>query len=170
MVHLKKSTDDELIRRHRLSAMAVGATFCFAIVLMAIGYLHRFPRIPSKYSVAQAFWVAIAMCGLGSVVLRRTKFSAMRLQDVAALRGISGLLATLQNTTILLSLIGIAIAIMGFIVTMMANDWIHVRNAGVIVIGVLLYSYPSRASWQRVVQGIERKGLIDSSPVKGNMI
>lgn len=110
------------------------------------------------------------MCGLGSVVLRRTKFSAMRLQDVAALRGISGLLATLQNTTILLSLIGIAIAIMGFIVTMMANDWIHVRNAGVIVIGVLLYSYPSRASWQRVVQGIERKGLIDSSPVKGNMI
>lgn len=168
MAQSKESTHEELIRRHRLSAMAVGATLGFALALMAIGYLHRFPLIPSKYSVAQAFWVAIAMCGFGSVVLRRTKFSAMRLQDVAALRGMSGLLATLQNTTLLLSLIGVAIVMMGFVVTMMANDWIHVRNAGVIVIGIMLYSYPSRTGWQRVVQGIERKGLVDPSAAKGS--
>lgn len=168
MAQSKESTQEELLRRHRLSAMAVGATLGFALASMAIGYFHKFPRIPSNYSVAQAFWVAIAMCGLGSVVLRRTKFSAMRLQDIAALRGISGLLATLQNTTLLLSLMGVVIVVMGFIVTMMANDWIHIRNAGVIVIGVMLYSYPSRKGWQLVVQGVERKGLVDPSSAKGS--
>ena len=135
---------------------------------MAIGYLHKYPLIPSRYSVAQVLWITIAMCGLGSVVLRRTRFSAARLHDIAVLRGISGLLATLQNTTLILSLIGVAIVVMGFIVTMMSNDWIHVRNAGVIVVGVMLYSYPSRMVWQRVVQGIERKGIVESPSAKGS--
>lgn len=88
-------------------------------------------------------------------------FSTTRLNDIAVLRGMSGLLATLQNTTLLLALMGVAIVVMGFITTMMTNDWLHIRNAGVIAIAVLLYSYPSRASWQRVVHGIERKGIAE---------
>ena len=169
MTETRESIQDELIRRHRLSAMAVGATLGFALALVVIGYLHGFTIIPLSKSLAQAFWVAIAMCGLGSVVLRRTRFAAMRLQDIAALRGITGLLSVLQNTTLLLALLGVAIVVMGFIVTMMTNDWIHIRNAGVIAIGVMLYSYPSRTAWQLVVQGIERKGLAGPSSVKGSI-
>jgi hypothetical protein len=81
----------------------------------------------------------------------------------------SGLLATLQNTTLLLAVLSGAIAVMGFINTMMTNDWMHIRNAGVIAIGVLLYSYPSRTSWQRLVEGIERKGIADATSAKGNI-
>lgn len=88
-------------------------------------------------------------------------FSTMRLNNIATLRGISGLLATLQNTTLLLAVIGSAIAVMGFITTLLSNDWMHVRNAGVIAIAVLLYSYPSRTSWERVVHEIERKGIAE---------
>jgi hypothetical protein len=164
----KVSTQEELVRRHRISAIAVIATLFFALAMMLVGYLHKFPLVPSSYSVAQALWVAIAMFGLGSVALRRAKFSAMRLNDIAALRGMSGLLATLQNTTLLLAVLGDAIVVMGFTVTMMANDWIHIRNAGVIAIGVMLYSYPSRTAWQRVVQGIEKKGNANAASAKGS--
>ena len=168
MAQTRESTDHELIRRHRLAVMAVYATLSLTVVLMVVGYLHKFPLIPSSYSLAQALWIAIAIFGLGSIALRRTKFSTSRLQDIATLRGISGLLATLQNTTVFLALLGAAIVVMGFITTMMTNDWLHIRNAGVIAIGVMFYSYPSRTSWQRVVLGIERKGIVDTSSVKGN--
>lgn len=168
MAQTQEATQQELIRRHRLTVTGVCATLCLTVVLIVVGYLHKFPLIPSSKSAEQALWVAIAICGLGSVALRRTKFSASRLQDIATLRGISGLLATLQNTTLLVAVLGAAIVVMGLITTMMKNDWILVRNAGVIAIGVMLYSYPSRKSWQRVVQGIERKGIADTSSVKGN--
>jgi hypothetical protein len=162
----RESTQQELVRRHRLSVLFIGAAFGTTVLLMVIGYLGKFPLVHSNRSFAQALWVAIAICGLGCVALRRTKFSAMRLNDIAALRGMSGLLATLQNTTLLLAVIGETVVIMGFITTMMTNDWIHVRNAGVIAIGVLLYSYPSRTSWERVVQGIERKGIAEPLSTK----
>ena len=166
MVQTQQPIQEQLSSRHRLSAMAVLGTIVFALALMAIGYFEKFPLIPASYSVAQAIWIAIALGGLGSVALRRTRFSTGRLQDIATLRGISGMLATLQNTTLVLALIGDAIVVMGFVVTMMSHDWIHVRNAGVIAIGLMLYSYPSRSAWQRVVQGIERKNLMDQPSAK----
>jgi hypothetical protein len=158
-----ESSQEELSRRHRLTVVAIFATLGLTLVLMVVGYLHKYPLI-----LAQALWVAIATCGLGSVALRRTKFSNTRLQDISVLRGITGLLATLQNTTLFLAFLGAAIVVMGFITTMMANDWIHIRNAGVIAIGVMLYSYPTRASWQRLVDGIERKGIAQAPSAKGN--
>ncbi|MBV9956772.1 MAG: hypothetical protein JO360_00055 [Acidobacteria bacterium] len=169
MTPTRESTQEELVRRHRSAVMMVGATLGLTVALMMLGYLHKFPLIPASYSLAQALWVAIAVFGLGSIVLRRTRFAAMRLQDIAALRGMSGLLAALQNTTLLLAVLSGAVAVMGFINTMMTNDWMHIRNAGVIAIGVLLYSYPSRTAWQRLVEGIERKGLADSTSAKGNI-
>jgi hypothetical protein len=168
MAQTLESSQQELNRRHRLTLMAVFATLGLTIALMVVGYLHMFPLIPSSYRVALALWIIIAICGLGSIALRRTMFSTSRLQDIAELRGISGVLATLQNTTLLLALLGDAIVIMGFVTTMMANDWIHIRNAGVIAIGVMFFSYPSRTSWQQVVAGIERKGIAHAASVKGN--
>jgi hypothetical protein len=78
----------------------------------------------------------------------------MRLQDIAAVKGVSGLLKTLEGTTIQVASIGGAIALMGFIVTMIAPpfDWTHmVRAAGVSVI-VLIYCYPFKSAWERTVR------------------
>ncbi len=158
----------ELVKRHRLAVMAIGATMGFSLALMGIGYLHKFPIIPSSYSLAQGLWVAIAMFGLGSIAIRRSRLTTMRLKDIAALRGLSGLLTFLQNTTFMLTLLAAAIVIMGFTNTMMTNDWLHIRNAGVITIGVLLYSYPTRTSWQRVVEGVERDGIAGPARAKGS--
>ena len=116
MAQTQESVQDELIRRHRLSAMAVGATLGFALALMAIGYLHKFPIIRSSYSVAQVLWVAIAMCGLGSIVLRRSRF--FRDEDT----GLGACFAFIrpaggfgQNTTLLLALMVWPSSLMGFL-------------------------------------------------------
>jgi hypothetical protein len=95
--------------------------------------------------------IAILVCGLGSVVLRRTRFSATRLQDIAALKGIPGLLATLERTAVQVALLGSAVALFGFIATLMTGNDFYAYGAGLVGLVVLMYCYPTKASWQQAV-------------------
>jgi hypothetical protein len=96
-------------------------------------------------------WIAVLVSGLGAFVIRRTRFATMRLKDIAALRGLSGLLKTLQGTTIQIACLGGAIALMGFVITILTGDWTSMlRAAGVSAI-VLIYCFPFRRAWQRAV-------------------
>lgn len=143
----------ELEQRHRSATLVVLFFFALDIVLVVIAYLggERIYR-PANPQLAFGLWLVILVCGLGVFVLRRTRFSAMRLQDIAAVRGVSAMLRTLQNTTIQVASIGGAIGLLGFIITIITGDWSNmVRAAGVSVI-VLLYCYPFKSAWQRTVR------------------
>ena len=123
------------------------------IVLLAIAYLaaERLYR-PRDPSWTMALWIAIVVFGFGALVLRRTKFAAMRLKDIAALKGVSGLLKTLQDTTIQVACIGGAIGLMGFMLVILTKDWTFtLRAVGVSAI-VLIYGFPFRSAWERVAR------------------
>jgi hypothetical protein len=165
-----ESFQDELTRRHRRAATVVLGLLVLTVALIVIAFAARqFIYRPGDPTLAMALWVAILIFGLGAVALRRTKFSAMRLQDIAALRGMGGLLATLQGTTIQVASLGGAIALMGFIVTILTGNEFDMLRAGLVAIAVLLYCYPRRTAWQRVVQGIQQTGDADAPPVKGRI-
>jgi hypothetical protein len=107
--------------------------------------------------------IVAALFALGAIVYRRTKFSAMRLRDIAALRGPSGLLKTLQETTVRVALIGGGIALMCFVVNLMtgapSDRWLCV-----IALAVLLYAYPRRAAWQSVLDATADAPRADATP------
>ncbi len=96
-------------------------------------------------------WIAILVFGLGAFVLRRTKFATLRLKDIAAVRGPSALLKTLQDTTIQCASIGGAIALMGFIITIRTGDWTDMLRAAGVSVVVLIYCYPFRGAWERAL-------------------
>lgn len=170
MSQTNDSTGEELARHHRTAAMVVNVVVVLTLALVGISFAARsFLARPGDPTLIKLLWILILVFGLGAFPLRRARFNAMRLQDIAALRGISGLLATLQGTTIQLALIAAAIALMGFILAMLtAEPWDMLRAAGVAVV-VLLYCYPRKSAWQRVVQGIERTGNADADAVKGKI-
>ena len=143
----------ELERRHRKASTLVLAFVVLDLVLVVIAYFaaDRLYR-PGAPSTIMGLWIAVLVFGLGAFVLRRTRFAAMRLKDIAALRGISGLLKTLQDTTIQIVFIGGAIALMGFIITILTGEWKDMLRAGGVSAIVLIYSYPFRSSWQRTVR------------------
>ena len=144
---------DELMRRHRTATMFVVGFLILDIALLAIAYLaaDRLFR-PRDPSLVMALWIAILVFGLGAFVLRRTRFAAMRLKDIAALKGMSGLLKSLEGTTIQVACIGGAIGLMGFMLVILSGDWTFtLRAIGVSVI-VLIYGYPFRSAWERVVR------------------
>jgi hypothetical protein len=152
MTAISKSAQDELTRRYRTTSMVVIGFLVLDVALMVIAFwaAHALYR-PGDPSIVMGLWIAILVFGLGAFVIRRTRFAAMRLKDVAALRGASGLLKTLQDTTIQVAAIGGAIALMGFVLTMLTGDWTNMLRSGGVSGIVLIYCFPFRSAWQRVV-------------------
>src|SRR5207253_4852981 len=119
-----ENLQNELARRHRAAALTAGGFLVLAFLLLIIAYfgaasIYR----PGDPGLVMGLRIVIVVFGLGVFVLRRTRFAAMRLKDVAAVKGPSGLLKTLQDTTIQCASIGGAIALMGFIITIRTGDW-----------------------------------------------
>src|SRR6185503_19243224 len=143
MTSSQQSVQDELSRRFRKASMVVGAFLVLDVVLVIIAFLasnslHR----PGDPSIVMALWIAILIFGLGAFVLRRTKFAAMRLKDIAAVKGVSALLKTLADTTIQVASIGGAISLMGFMIVILTGDWTNMLRAGGVAAIVLIYCYP----------------------------
>ncbi len=123
------------------------------VLLLAIAYFaaEKMARFGDP-SVIMALWIGILICGLGAFVLRRTRFATMRLKDVAALRGASGLLKSLQQTTIQVAVLGGAAGVMGFGWGMLTRDWTNTLRAAGVSVVVLVYCFPFRSTWERVVR------------------
>ncbi|HKZ80814.1 MAG TPA: hypothetical protein VJ124_21255 [Pyrinomonadaceae bacterium] len=143
----------ELFRRHRATATTVAGLLIAVVLLSVVARLGKgFLRHQNNPPLDIALRITILVFGLGSVALRRTKFAAMRLQDIAALQGATGLLQTLEKTTLQVALLGAVIAAMGFVATLLTGNDFYTYGAGLVAVAVLLYCYPFRTSWQRTLQ------------------
>ncbi len=151
-----ESLESELLRRHRRAAIVVVGFLALTIILVAIAFAARSRFIYKPDPRAGVLWITILVFGLGALVLRRTRFAAMRLEDIAAVRGPSALLKTLQGTTIQVAAIGGAIALMGFVITILEGNEVDMLRAGGVAAIVLIYSYPMRSAWQRVLAKLAR--------------
>jgi hypothetical protein len=162
-----EGTQDELARRHRAAVLVVGAMIALTLLLMLLAQTSLFEEsLEPNPQLGGSLRIVTALFAAGALLYRRTKFSAMRLQDIAALRGMTGLLRTLQTTTVNVAFIGGAIAVMGYVVRLLtgatSDKWF-----GVVALAVLFYAYPRRAAWQRVVDATEQPSPGASTTAKG---
>ena len=146
----------ELVRRHRAATLVVAGFLILDIALLAISFfaIDRIFRPGDQArdaAIIMGLWIAVLVFGLGAFVIRRTRFAATRLKDTAAVKGVSGLLKTLQGTTIQIGCIGGAIALMGFVITILTGDWTNMLRSGGVSAIVLVYCFPLRSTWERVV-------------------
>jgi FtsH-binding integral membrane protein len=156
LAQTERNSKDELDRRQRASARLVSALLMLTLALVALA-LAITPRLPSTlYNPAGAPYLlfVVLFLGLGSIIYRRTKFATMRLRDIAALRGASGLLDTLQRTTVHVALAGGLVAVLAFVFALMTGRGENVFYPAVIAVAVLLYGYPRRAAWRSVLDAL----------------
>lgn len=156
MAQTVEDTQAELARRHAAAANVVKLVGVFTLLLMVValsGVLSGVVRFNPV--AANTLRFVVVFLGVGAIVYRRTRFQAMRLQDIAALRGASGLLATLLSTTVTVALIAAVIAILGLLISIMTGAGTDMLYYGVIAVAVLAYCYPRRAAWAAVVRATE---------------
>jgi hypothetical protein len=149
----------ELARRHKAAATTVVgllvATILLSIIAFLAGpYFTEKPNPPLDIAVR----ILILVLGLGAVVWRRTKFQPMRLQDIVGLAGVTGLLKTLEKTTVQIALLGAAIAATGFISTVLTGNQMYSYWAGAIAVIVFVYCYPTKQSWLRALYRFTERG------------
>jgi peptidoglycan/LPS O-acetylase OafA/YrhL len=150
---LDTGVQSELVQRHKTVARTVKALLLAVILLCVLAFVSRkFLTEHAQPSLHMAVLIMILGLGLGAIAFRRTRFNPMRLQDIAGLRGASGLLITLQRTTLQIALMGTAAAVVGFVATLLTGDDSYTYRAGLVAVAVLLYCYPVRGSWERAVE------------------
>ena len=157
MAQTVEGTQGELARRHAAAANVVKLVGVFTLLLMLValsGFLSGAVRF--NPTAANTLRFVVVFLGVGAIVYRRTRFQAMRLQDIGALRGAPGLLATLQTTTVTVALIGGLIALLGFVISVMTGFGTDMLYLGAVAVAVLLYCYPRRAAWRAVVRAAGR--------------
>ena len=157
----------ELTRRHKYASTTVMSLLVATILLSIIAFLGRpyYTQRPNTV-LDMAVRLVVLFLGLGAVVWRRNKFQAMRLQDIVGLQGASGLLKTLENTTLQLALLGIGITIVGFMATVVTgNDW-YTYWASAVALVVLVYCYPTKSSWSRALNRFSSEDSQDSKDVQ----
>jgi hypothetical protein len=142
----------ELNRRHRAASTTIAGLMIAAILLSIVAFLGKgYFKQQTNAPLEMALKLSMLFLGLGSIVWRRTKFASMRLQDIGGLQGQFGLLSTLEKTTIQLAFFGATIAALGFIATLITGNEFHTYQGTAISLVVLLYSYPTKTSWSRVI-------------------
>ena len=150
---LPPAVESELLRRHKAAATTVIGLLIATILLCIIAYFSKkFLSLQNNPSLDIAVRITIMIFGLGSIVLRRTRFATMRLQDIGGLGGAPALLRTLEKTTLQVALIGAALSVLGFIATLITGNDFYTYGAGLIAIVILLYCYPTKSSWIRTIQ------------------
>ena len=150
---LAASVQAELMRRHRSTRTTVLSLLVAVILLCVLAFVsEKFLTPRDNSSLDMAARISMLIFGLGAIALRRTRFANLRLQDIAALRGASGLMISLQNTTLLVALIGVTVALIGFVSTLLTGAPLYTYQAGVVAVAVLLYGYPVRVSWEQAIQ------------------
>ena len=157
---MTKHADDpnELSRRHRSAMLVVIGFLAMTVVLLALAFLAAKSVFrPGDPSVVWGLRITILVFGMGVFVLRRTRFAAMRLRDIVAVKGQSALLKTFQQTTIQCASIGGAVALLGFIMTIRTGDWTDMLRAAGVAVVVLAYCFPFRGAWQRAVIQFSRE-------------
>jgi hypothetical protein len=167
------SVDGELERRHRAAVLTIYAMLALTVLLAALSLAGVLSEAAGFDPLIDgALRIAVVFFGLGAVAVRRAMFSGTRLQAIASLRGPSGLLAHLQKTTMIVAALGGAIALMGFVLTLIrdaADETPAMLWIGLIAVAVLLYAFPRRTAWRRVLE-LARKGEVaDESSAKGTL-
>lgn len=142
----------EVTRRHKAAATTVLGLIVATVLLSIVAYLGKpYFRQQVNPPLDIAVRIVILVLGLGAVVWRRTKFQPARLKDIAGLGGVSALVQTIEKTTLQIALMAAAIAIIGFVATLMTGNELYTFWSGAIAIVVLIYGYPTKSSWLRTV-------------------
>ena len=151
---ISPETQAELARRHKATATTVLGLLVGVILLAIVAFVSR-PYLELKPPNLYLDWVTrllVLFFGLGAVVWRRNRFSAMRLQDIAGVAGTSALIKTLEKTTLQLALCAAVIAVIGFAVTLIQGNELYTYWSCAIAVVVLIYCYPTKSSWLKIVR------------------
>lgn len=147
----------ELEKRYRTTVLIILAQIFVVLFLIAAAFLLGL-RIETNLSEQDysTLWVGVLFIAVGSFILRRMFFSWERIKNVAILKGVSGILGTLQRNSIILSVFGLLVGVIGYMVSIFSGNGFDMLRAGVISLVVFLINFPRKKVWKTIISNLEK--------------
>jgi len=145
----------ELNKRYRTTVFIVLGQI-FVVLFLIVAGAFFVPKIQNDLSEQDflTLWVGVLFIAVGSFVIRRLFFSWERLKNVGILKGVSGVLSALQRNSIILGFFAVAVAGLGFLITLYSGNGADMFRAGVIALVVFLINFPRKKIWKTVVSNL----------------
>lgn len=157
MNEISAETQAQVQKRYRTAAFIVLVQILFSLVLIPAAW---FLAINTENAITAqsltALWVAILFIALTTFVLRRMLFRWDRLRDIYLLKGMSGLLGSLQTNALILGAMAEIIAIFGFLIAALGGVKFDMLRAGVVALVVFLINFPRRSVWEKIAGNLEK--------------
>jgi len=143
---------DRVAAAHKTAVVLVTAFTLSIVIYAGVGTLILKTRTGSPQGeLPYPFYAAAAALAIGSIVVRRAQLHGMKLENVATIRGVDGLIKHLLNATIMAAAIAEIIGVLALMVAFFGGSQSDVLRLGAVALVISLYNYPRRSSWQRAV-------------------
>jgi hypothetical protein len=153
------SPDNRIELEKRYSATRLIVIFQILTVIALVGaawFLAQRSENSITNQSLTTLWVAVLFIAIGTFLVRRLLFNWERLKNTALLKGIKGLIQTLQTNSILLGVFGEMVAILGFLIAVLAGNKWEMFRAGAIALVVFLANFPRKSTWEKIVANLEK--------------
>jgi len=147
----------ELEKRYRTTVLIILAQVFVVLFLVAASFLLGF-RIETSLSEQDytTLWIGVLFIAVGSFILRRMFFTWERLKNVGILKGVSGVLGTLQRNSVILSVFGLLVGVIGFLISLLSGNGFDMLRAGAISLVVFLINFPRKKVWKTIISNLEK--------------
>jgi hypothetical protein len=145
----------ELEKRYKVTVFVVSAQIFSAVVFLVAAFVLTRDRFPDAESYL-TLWLVILFLSAATFVLRRQFFNWERLKNTALLKGVSGLISSLQIKTIILNLFAEIVIVLGFVISFLSGNFTDMLRAAGIALIVFAFNFPRRPVWEKIVSGLEK--------------
>ncbi len=145
----------ELEKRYRTTVLIILAQIFVVLFLISAAFFWTF-RIETNLSEQDylTLWVGVLFIALGGFILRRMFFNWERLKNISLLKGISGVLRTLQRNSIILSVFALLVGIIGFLISIFTGNDFDLLRAGSVALVVFLINFPRKKVWKTIIENL----------------
>lgn len=157
MTEISAENRNELEKRYRTTTIVIAfQIFTVLVLIVAAWFAAQNTNNSVSGQTLTTLWVAVLFIAVGAFLARRMLFGWERLKNTVLLKGVKGLIQTLQTNSIILGVIGEIVAIMGFLIALLSGNKWEMFRAGVIALVVFLANFPRKKVWEKIVSNLEK--------------
>lgn len=150
----------------RISVIALAIAFSVGIYI-AVGLLILSTAKPSGEGPGNMqFLIAAGLLAFASIAYRRAQFGRVRLEVIATLRGIEGLIKHFAQTTLIAVAIAEVIGLLALVMVFFGATTRDVLIVGIVGLAVVFSNYPRREPWLKTAKYFDANLYADESETK----
>lgn len=146
-----------LEKKYKTTTVILFAQIIFTIVLIIAGWFYA-ANVENAISdeALMNFRIGVIFIAITTFVLRRMLTRWDRLKTVALLKGIPGLLSSLQTNAIILGTFAEIIAIIGFLIAALGGVKTDMLTFGAVALIIFFINFPRKNIWEKIVANLEK--------------